>query len=152
MEDTQIERVLLWMISGMAPASLENAIISKLRVDPTHVKGLISEARKRLTLAAEYNRDEMLGTALSRLNDLYARCFLGDGVNLAKALDVQKEINRLAGLYRGPGTTQSDGGTSEADAELAAIADYLFPLELTSPDYPIREHARLAAQRVRELT
>jgi len=108
-KDSAIERVLLWMVSGMSGPALENACISKLDVDPAEVKAIIAEARKRLTLASEYNRNEMLGTALTRLNDIYARCIRGDGngnVNLAKALDVQKEINRLAGLY--PTTGQAE--------------------------------------------
>ena len=74
MNDSTIERVLVWMVSGLAGAELETACVAKLDVDPAQVKSLIAEARKRLTLAAEYNRDELLGTALTRLNDLYSRC------------------------------------------------------------------------------
>ena len=103
MNDSTIERVLLWMVSGLSGADLETACVAKLDVDPSLVKDVIAEARKRLTLAAEYNRDELLGTALTRLNDLYSRCIRagadGNGPNLAKALDVQREINRLAGLH-----------------------------------------------------
>jgi len=154
MDESTIERVLLWMISGLSGADLENAVIAKLNVDPAQAKGVIAYARKRLTLAADYNRDELLGTALTRLNDLYARCMRvgGDsGPNFAKALDVQKEINRLAGLYRGAAVGGlGEQGQSESDQELQAIADYLLPLGLASIDYPIREHARLAAQAVRE--
>ena len=64
--DSTIERVLLWMVSGLAGADLENACVAKLDVDPASVKAVVAEARKRLTLAAEYNRDELLGTALTR--------------------------------------------------------------------------------------
>ena len=74
MNDSTIERVLLWMVSGLSGADLETACVAKLDVDPSLVKDVIAEARKRLTLAAEYNRDELLGTALTRLNDLYSRC------------------------------------------------------------------------------
>ena len=110
-----IERVIIWMVSGMAGADLESACVAKLDVDPAQVKIVIAEARKRLTLAAEYNRNEMLGTALTRLNDIYARCIRagadGNGPNLAKALDVQKEINRLAGLYPDPSALGPPDGT-----------------------------------------
>ena len=154
MTDSTIERVLLWMVSGLAGADLENACIAKLAVDPSQVKAVIAEARKRLTLAAEYNRDELLGTALTRLNDLYSRCIRagadGNGPNLAKALDVQRELNRLTGLYRQP-SLAFDAGSSEATEELAAVGEYLLPLALTSESYPMREHARLAAQRIAEL-
>jgi len=154
MNDSTIDRVLLWMVSGLAGADLETACVAKLDVDPSQVKAVIAEARKRLTLAAEYNRDELLGTALTRLNDLYSRCIRagGDGIgpNLAKALDVQREINRLTGLYRQPSLAAMDSG-GEAAEELEAVGEYLLPLALTSESYPLREHARLAAQRISEL-
>lgn len=149
--ETTIERIVLWMISGLGGVDLENAVIGKLGVDPTQAKAVIGEARKRLTLAAEYNRDEMLGTALTRLNDLYSRCIrVGEGQNLAKALDVQREINRLAGLYRGTGLAAAEQGGNESSEELAAVAEQLLPLELASESYPLREHARLAAQTILE--
>jgi hypothetical protein len=155
MNDSAIDRVLLWMVSGLAGADLETACVAKLEVDPTQVKAVIAEARKRLTLAAEYNRDELLGTALTRLNDLYSRCIRaggeGIGPNLAKALDVQREINRLTGLYRQPSLAGMDAGGGEAVEELEAVGEYLLPLALTSESYPMREHARLAAQRISEL-
>jgi hypothetical protein len=106
-------------------------------------------------LAAEYNRDELRGTALTRLNDLYSRCIRaggeGIGPNLAKALDVQRELNRLTGLYRQPSLAAMDSGGGEAAEELEAVGEYLLPLALTSESYPLREHARLAAQRIAEL-
>ena len=150
-----IDRVVLWMVSGLTDADLETACTAKLDIDPSQVKAVIAEARKRLTLAAEYNRDELLGTALTRLNDLYARCIRagaeGSGPNLAKALDVQREINRLTGLYRPPSLAALDNGSGEGAEELAAVAEHLLPLRLTSEAYPLREHARLAAQRISEL-
>ena len=153
--DSTIERVLLWMVSGLAGADLENACVAKLDVDPASVKAVVAEARKRLTLAAEYNRDELLGTALTRLNDLYSRCIRagadGNGPNLAKALDVQREINRLTGLYRQPSLAGMDSGSTESGEELAAVGEHLFPLSLAGENYPLREHARLAAQRIAEL-
>ena len=101
----------------------------QLDVDPSLVKDVLAEARKRLTLAAEYNRDELLGTALTRLNDLYSRCIRagadGNGPNLAKALDVQREINRLVGLYRQTSLLPGQGadGGGEASDELRAIGE-----------------------------
>lgn len=155
MNDTVLDRVIIWMVSGLSGADLENACIAKLDVDPAQVRAVVAEARKRLTLAAEYNRDELLGTALTRLNDLYSRCIRagndGSGPNLAKALDVQKELNRLTGLYRPTGLLAQEHGSSEADEELDAIGRYLLPLALASENYPLREHARLAAQRISEI-
>jgi len=149
MRDEVIERALLWMVSGLAGADLENACIAKLDVDPAQVKAVIAEARRRLTVAADYNRDELLGTALTRLNDLYSRCLRQQ--NEAKALDVQREINRLTGLYGRPAAAAGDGADGEAAEELAAVVEHLLPLKLADPAYPPREQARLAAQRIREL-
>lgn len=149
-----LERVIVWMVSGLAGADLEAACVAKLDVDPSQVKDVIAEARKRLTLAADYNRDELFGTALTRLNDLYTRCIRtgpdNDGPNLAKALDVQREINRLLGLHK---TTSNAGAAAggEESGELEAVAEHLLPLALTSAAYPLREHARLAAARIAEL-
>jgi hypothetical protein len=136
-----IERVLLWMVSGLSGADLETACIAKLQVDPSQVKAVIAEARKQLTLAAEYNRNEMIGTALTRLNDIYARCIRagaeGSGPNLAKALDVQKEINRLAGLYPNASAGQSDGTrppVADYDVELLGFqAEMLAQLPPSPP-------------------
>ena len=155
MNESTVDRVLLWMASGLAGADLETACVAKLDVDPAAVRAVVAEARKRLTLAAEYNRDELLGTALTRLNDLYSRCIRagadGNGPNLSKALDVQREINRLAGLYRQPSLAGLDSGPDADGEELEAVRAYLLPLGLTSQSYPLREHARLAAQRIAEL-
>jgi hypothetical protein len=128
------------MVSGLSGADLETACIAKLNVDPAQVKDVIGEARKQLTLAAEYNRNEMLGTALTRLNDIYARCIRagaeGSGPNLAKALDVQKEINRLAGLYpNSSAASQPDGAGIQAencDLDLLGLAAEA----LTQPPLP----------------
>ena len=150
MNESMVDRALLWMVSGLSGPDLENALITKLEVDPAEVKAVMGEARKRLTLAAEYNRDEMLGTALTRLNDLYSRCIRTQ--NDAKALDVQREINRVAGLHRETHASEAaDESLSESASELAAIAPHLLSLGLAAESYPLREHARLAAQRIKEL-
>jgi len=157
--DSAIDSVLLWMVSGLSGAKLEAACITKLGIDPPQVSAVIAEARKRLLLAADYNRDELLGTALTRLNDLYNRCIRaesgtggnGAGPNLAKALDVQREINRLTGLYQplGISTQEPDDGDSFDDFE--AVREHLLPLKLAGKEYPIQEHARLAVMRIEEL-
>jgi hypothetical protein len=128
------------MVSGLSGADLESACVAKLNVDPAQVKAVIGEARKQLTLAAEYNRNEMLGTALTRLNDIYARCIRagadGNGPNLAKALDVQKEINRLAGLYPDSSAAgQSDGiGTQAGDDDLELLGSAAEALSVRQSD------------------
>jgi len=156
---SHVDQVVLWMTaSGLSGDALVRACIDKLGVPAEKVSDLIAEARRRITLAAEQGRDELLGTALTRLNDLYARCMIAasDGstsptVALAKALAVQQEINRLTGLHAGRADESPAEGAAELREELDAVAAYLVPLGLAEPDYPVREHARLAAQRIREL-
>jgi len=72
-------------------------------------------------------------------------------VALAKALAVQQEINRLTGLGAGKADEPPAEGAAELREEPGAVAAYLVPLGLAEPDYPVREHARLAAQRIRDL-
>jgi len=157
---SHVDQVVLWMATGgLSGEALIQACIERLGVKRRKALGLVAEAKRRVTLAAEYNRDELLGTALVRLNDLYARCMqaASDGsisptVALAKALAVQQEINRLTGLHAGKAAgAKSEGAGAELREELDAVAAYLVPLGLAEPDYPVREHARLAAQRIREL-
>ncbi len=157
---SHVDQVVLWMTaSGLSGDALVRACIDKLGVPAEKVPDLIAEARRRVTLAAEQGRDELLGTALTRLNDLYARCMMAASdrstsptVALAKALAVQQEINRLTGLHAGKAAgAKGEGAGAELREELDAVAAYLVPLGLAEPDYPVREHARLAAQRIREL-
>jgi len=164
MTESHLDSIILWMVSGMTDQALATACIAKLGLSPEDVKAATDEARKRITLAADYRRDVMIGTALTRLNDLYGRCLrsasvvmspdgktviqAGDASMLAQALHVQKEINRLAGLA--VKVPMPDEPTVDDDSELAAVAGHLLPLGLAGAEYPLREHARLAAQRVRE--
>ena len=156
-DDTpHIDRVILWMVSGLRGQDLRDACLGRLGVEADQIDGLIAAARKRLTLAADYNRDEMLGTALTRLNDLYGRCVrANDQAAFAKALSIQREINRLAGLYAtdgggSDGRSDADGAVAVARDELEAVAGHLLPLGLAPAEYPLSEHARLAAERIIE--
>ena len=155
---SNVDQVVLWMVSGLSEAALVNACVSRLNVAADDAPALVAEARKMITLAAEYNRDELLGTALTRLNDLYSRCMAATNdkltsptMALAKALSVQQEINRLTGLHAGKGSVPDHENAAESRDELSAVAAYLYPLALAAEGYPVREHARLAAQRIREL-
>ena len=110
-------------------------------------------ARRVLARAAAFNRDEELGSARVRLRDIYARAIRSQDPRTALA--AQRELNRLLGLApSGDDEAQpnADTGPDRRDAELHAIATHLIPLNLAPPDYPLREHARIAADRIREIT
>jgi hypothetical protein len=72
--ESHLDSIVLWMVSGMTDHALATACVGKLGLAPEAVKPAIDEARRRITLTADYRRDEMIGTALTRLNDLYGRC------------------------------------------------------------------------------
>ena len=80
---------------------------------------------------------EAVEQGCTRLNDLYSRRIRagadGNGPNLAKALDVQREINRLVGLYRQTSLLPGQGteGGGEASDELRAIG------EPAAADFPL---------------
>lgn len=147
-----IDKVLLLMVSGLSHSDLTAACIGKLEVPPEEVAGVIAQARRKLTLAADYNRDEQIGTAVTRLNDIYARAIRAQDIRTG--LVAQKELNKLLDLYRITPERAGDGAGGEeagaANAELVAIREHLLPLGLAAADYPLREHARIAAEVVRD--
>lgn len=139
--------IVALMAGGMAGDELRQAAAS---LDAGDVDKLIAEARARLTLAATYNRDEELGLAIQRCDDVYRRAHkAGD---LKTALAAQKEKAKLQHLYNARPDAPAGGapGETDADRELAAVAGHLFPLGLAAPDYPVSGHARIAAERIRE--
>lgn len=150
---TATDKIVLLMVSGMSRTDLENACVMKLGIEPHKVAAAITKARRRLTLAADYNRDEQLGTAITRMNDIYGRGIRA--ADIKTALTAQREINKLLDLYReaagssGAGDAE-DSAIDEVRAELAAIRDHLLPLGLAAESYPLREHARIAADLIRD--
>lgn len=147
-----IEKLVMLMVSGMTNADLAAACVEKLEVPPDKVARVIAQARRKLTLAADYNRDEQIGTAVTRLNDIYARAIRAQDIKTG--VSAQKELNKLLDLYRVT-PEHAVGGEKEKDpaqdqAELDAIRAHLLPLGLAQSDYPLREHARIAAEVVRD--
>lgn len=152
-EQTNMDKIVLLMVSGMSKADLENACVMKLGIDPHEVADAIAAARRRLTLAAEYNRDEQLGTAITRMNDIYGRAIRA--ADIKTALTAQREINKLMDLYReavgsSDASDAEDNAIDEVRNELASIRDHLLPLGLAAESYPLREHARIAADLIRD--
>jgi hypothetical protein len=98
--------------------------------------------------ALPISRDEQLGKAVMRLDDLYAKSIAGQDTRTA--LQAQRELNRLLGLYSsGDRAAAPEADGDDAAARLELIAGYLLPLKLTDPRYPVEEHARVASEVVR---
>ena len=139
------DRVLLLLVNGMAAEAVEEHC-TRTGQSPDAARALVQEARQRLTVAADYVRDEHLGRAILRLEDIYAKSITAQDLRIA--LQSQREINRLLGLYSDADRNQPAGDDAAAEA-LARVAAYLLPLGLVAREYPVEEHARLAADFVR---
>ncbi len=144
------DRVTLLLINGMSPESAEGYCLQQ-GLPPDESRAIVKEARARITVAADYTRDEQLGRAVMRLDDLYAKSIAAQDTRTA--LQAQRELNRLLSLYAPRSDPSADG---EDDLDVAAlrraldlIASYLLPLNLADPHYPVEEHARIAAEIIR---
>lgn len=144
-----IDKIILMLIQGVPAADIE-AAHDRLGMTVDQARAAILEARKKITIAADFNRDEQIAIAFTRLNDLYGK---SSEIDPKVALAAQKELNKLLSLYSGPKAEagQPGGTSSESAAELERVASHLLPLNLAPDTYPIAEHARLAAGRIRDI-
>lgn len=140
------DRVVLLLISGMSTGAAETFCLQQ-GADPDAAKAIVGEARKRITLTADYARDEQLGRAIMRLEDLYAKSIAA--TDTRTALQAQRELNRLLRLHEPsePATPAADPQElAEARRLLDSVRNYLLDLNLAPADVPIDEHARVAAE------
>ena len=142
------DRVVLLLTNGMTVGAAES-YCQQQGQDPETAGRTVAEARKRITIAAEYARDEQLGKAITRLDSLYATSIAARDTRTA--LQAQRELNRLLSLYSAAeaGGKGAEGDGDEAARRLELIASYLLPLKLVEEGYPVEEHARVAAEIIR---
>jgi hypothetical protein len=143
------DRVVLLLINGMSNEAAEG-FCAQQGQSPDHARQVVAEARKRITVAADYTRDEQIGKAVMRLEDLYAKCMAAQDIRTA--LQAQRELNRLLSLYAD--SRRGEVSSEELDAsvlrrQLDLINAYLVPLKLADNSYPLEEHARVAAEVIR---
>ena len=148
--ETDLDAVILLMISGQSDAQLRETIPAATGrpLDRRILDQMIGDARRKITLAADYARDEQIGIAIKRLNDLYRRSLKGQ--DYKTGISCQKELNKLMGLYQ-ISEAETPDEPSETDETLDQIRAHLIPLALAPDDYPLAEHARIAAERIREI-
>lgn len=162
-----IDGVVLLMASGLGDETVITACIEKLNIPRDQVDEVLAIARRRITLAADYNRDEVLGQAITRLDDLYVRALGVQDVKTALAAQREKGRLLLGMVVPGP-EAPADGETAaetsdrrsvniESD-ELAAIVDAIEtsiePLKLTPAEDVNDTDAELitlAAQEIKRL-
>lgn len=142
------EQALLLLVNGMGDAEVERFCRSRGQ-SGGEAAATVAEARRRITLAADFRRDEQLGKAVMRMEDVYRRAIRGKDPRTA--LQAQRELCRLLALYdrEGAGAGEADEADGDHAARLALIERYLIPLGLADPTYPVEEHARIAAERLR---
>ena len=143
------DRIVLLLTNGMTVEAAEGYCLQQGRMDLDAARRTVAEARQRITVAADYARDEQLGKAVMRLDDLYAKSIAAQDTRTA--LQAQRELNRLLGLYsaKEPPDGDAPDDAQEALRRLELIASYLLPLKLTDERYPVEEHARLAGETIR---
>ena len=152
-----VERAILMLTRGMSEAEVR-ANLEKAGAEPAAAGELVDQARRRLLIAADFNRDKELGKAILRLEDLYRSAQAEK--NLKISLAVQREMNRLLGLAQPGGAGRrlleaaegTAGGGDDAQAvreQIDLIGKYLVPLGLVDAAYPVTEHARAAAETIR---
>lgn len=140
------DEVVLLLVSGMSLARVRSYLHDQRDVKPPDADHIIAEARKRITVAADYVRDEQLGKAVMRLEELYAKSVASKDTRTA--LQAQRELNRLVGLYAPREAAVAAAGTEES-GRLDLIAQYVLPLKLIPDTYPLEEHVRVACEIIR---
>ena len=137
-----LDAVIALMVRGHRPERIAASLTAAGELTARTAPRYITEARRLVTLSAAYDRDEELGRAVRRLNEVYGAAVMAK--ELKVQLDATKEINRLLGLYHNEPTAAVD---TESAGEQAARA-YLEPLELAPPGTPLAELARIAVDRL----
>lgn len=140
--DARLQQLILRIVMGQTP----DDAASEMRLSAKDAPKLIAQARKQITLAANYHRDEQLGLAISRLNDVYSRA--AEEEELKVCMQAQKELNRLLNLHSAPDRAV---GLSEESQELAAIREYLLPYNLAGDETPATSTAELVRLAVARL-
>jgi len=142
------EKAVLMLVDGYSRSEAITACVEKLGLSQEEAEATVGSAVRQITISAALDRDAEIGIAYKRLNSLYDQANTAKETNVALA--VQRELNKLIGLYR---VDPADAGLGAADSgdheTLVTIRAHLLPLALASAEYPIEEHARLAAVIVR---
>jgi hypothetical protein len=145
-----LDKIVLLLVSGLARSAIDEAV-GKLGLSGDAASSAIAEARMRIAIAARWDRNDQLGTALVRLNDIYRRSLASQDAKTALA--VQKELNRLLDLYRAAAPSPQAVGdrpspNASATVEMAAARAHLTPLGLGNERTSLAELCRLAVLRI----
>src|SRR5262245_1648883 len=144
-----VDQVVMLLVSGVSGVTAID-FCAKKGETIERAREIVAEARKKLTIAASFNRDEQLGKAIARLEDLYAKSIAAKPADVRSAIQAQKELNKLLNLHARPSLeVGANEGDSDDARRLSLISTYLTPLKLLDDKYPLEEHARVAAEMIR---
>jgi hypothetical protein len=138
------DKIAAMLVNAIPEDVIRQTAIDKLGVSAKRWPKLLADCRRKLTLAASYNRDEELARSITRLNGIYAN---SAAIQDAKTcLQAVRELNKLMGLYHAPPPPGDgpDGAASRSEAQARAHLEKLIP---GGDKLPLHELARLAAQR-----
>jgi hypothetical protein len=139
-----LDGLILLLVSGISPAAAETKAAEKWDLTADTAAAAVSEAVNRIQIAADFNRQEEIGRAYTRLNMIFAKA--NAQADFPIALSAQRELNTLLALHRPAGTETAAAPESNSAADTEdAIRQHLEPLELAPPQTPLPELARLAA-------
>ncbi len=144
-QDT-IDKVILLMTSGLRDNQLRATACQHIKRSEAIIDAAITEARKRLTLAAEYNRNEELALSIQQWRNLFQLAIAQNSLPDASA--ARNRLDTLLGLKQAP-PTEPPGPTGDSP-EAQAIQKHLLPFALTDESQPLVEHVRLAALKLSE--
>jgi len=136
------------LVNGVGDAAVCKALEGRHNLTGKSAVKVIADARRKITLAADFARAEEIGRAYHRLNDLYAQA--KKGRDFRTALSVQRELDKLLGLYEENGDGDSAGGGAEDPRDAAMARQHLEALGFGRKGAPLAELARLAVQRIIE--
>ena len=126
--DDAVEAMLRMLITYQDRSTIKAIIAapsSRINIAPDQIDAAMAEARRRLTVAADYHRDEEVAKAVARLDDLYEKAATtpddNGRVDVRAAMGAQHQKNRLLGLYRSiyapPVGEESTPDTTDTDAD-----------------------------------
>lgn len=145
LDPAAMDMLVIATVSGMSRKGLQDTAI-KLDIPEAYIDAALVAVRKRITIAAEFDRDAEVGIAYTRLNDVYRRALTGQ--DMKTALAAQKELNKLIGLYDRSADLPVSS-SSNVDAALAR--EHLVGLGIGGSDDSLAELARQVAARFMEL-
>ena len=93
-------KLLLAIIRGCHGPALD-AAVKRLKIGSADAPAMLEEARRQITLAADYDRNEEVGTAINALAEIYASSMLaedfGAAIRAAAARPVRWPVRPAAG-------------------------------------------------------